>query len=179
MRPLALILLLLVASRGVLCAQEQESGLTERLLHPNMSLGSPMQNKTFYSGGGGVDTTKSANVKDFYIPERFFAKSFETREFETADFWQGNFQFATKAAAVKADSEGDKVYATKAAAVKEALESGKTYATQGYATHEAVEKGKISQQHLDEIYKGKAQMNMDDVRDLLNKSHTIGYDRGE
>ena len=74
---------------------------------------------------------------------------------------------------VKTDSAADKVYATKDAAVKDARESGKDYygSSKGYATAEAVEKGKTSQAHLEETYLGKDKMNMDQVRDLLNKNH--------
>jgi hypothetical protein len=72
---------------------------------------------------------------------------------------------------VKTDSLADKIFDTKAAPVKEAHESGKDYGTKGYATREADEKGKTSQSHLDEMYKGKSEMNMDQVRDLLNKNH--------
>ena len=171
MRPLALILLL-VAFGGALHAQQQEHKLMDTLLPPDMSLVSSLQGKTFYSGGaGGVDGTKSANVKDFYISQKFSMKTFETKAFTDKGFWQGDFQFNTKAANVKAASEAGKVYATKAVAVKDANESGKQYATRGYDTREAMEKGKTSQAHLDEMAMGKSQMNMDQVRDLLNKNH--------
>jgi hypothetical protein len=171
MRPLAFLLLLL-ASSGAVRAQDQERKLMDTILPPDMSLVSSMQGKTFYSGGaGGVDSTKSANVKDFYFTQKFFAKTFETKDFAAKNFWQGDFHFSTKAANVKADSAADKVFDTKAFAVKDANESGKTYATRGYATREAIEKGKASQAHLDETYLGKSQMNMDEVRDLLNKNH--------
>jgi hypothetical protein len=171
MRPLALILLLLTCG-GVLHAQEQERKLIDRVLQPDMALGNPMQDKTYYSGNAaGLDSTKSAGVKDFYFTQKFSAKAFETKEYAARDFWQGDFQFATKAATVKTDPAADKVYETKAAAVKEAHETGKTYDTHGYATREAVEKGKTSQAHLDETFLGKTRMNMDQVRDLLNKNH--------
>jgi hypothetical protein len=171
MRPLALILLLL-APCAALHAQEQEHKLTDTLLAPDMSFINPMQGKTFYSGGaGGLDSTKSANVKDFYISQKFSAKTFETKSFTSKNFWAGDFQFTTKAANVKAANEADKIFETKAAPVKDAREAGKEYPTRGYATREAMEKGKTSQAHLDEVYLGKNQMNMDQVRDLLNKNH--------
>jgi hypothetical protein len=171
MRPLAFIVLLLATS-GVLRAQEQERKLMDRILQPDMSLGNPMQGKTYYSGNAsGLDTTRTADVKDFYFSQKFSAKAFETKDFAAKDFWQGDFQFSTKSANVKSASEGDKIYETKSATVKDARENAKTYDTHGYATREAVEKGKTSQAHLNEKYLGKPEMNMDQVRDLLNKNH--------
>jgi hypothetical protein len=149
MRLLAPLLLLLL-SISVLHAQDQERKLIDRVLQPDMSLANPMQSMTYYSGNaGGVDSTKSANVKDFYFTRQFTPKTFETREYSAKNFWQGNFQFTTRAANVKTDSDADKVFATKPAPVKEARESGKGYATRGYTTREAMEKGKTSQAHLD------------------------------
>ena len=173
MRPLALLLALLL-SGGLLHAQEQERKLIDRVLQPDMTLGNAMQNMSYYSGGAsGLDTTKSANVKEFDFIQKFTAKDFETKEFNSKSFWGGEMAFATKDAYVKTDSAADKVYATKDAAVKDARESGKDYygSSKGYATAEAVEKGKTSQAHLEETYLGKDKMNMDQVRDLLNKNH--------
>jgi hypothetical protein len=169
MRPLALILLL--ASCGVLRAQDQERKLLDRILKPDMTLGYSMQNMAFYGGGGNVDITKNANVKDFYFIQKFSAKGFDTKQYDAKDFWQGDFQFATKPANIKTDDAAQKTYATKAVPVKDARDAGKTLATAGqtYATREAPEKGKTSQNHLEEVYKGKEQMNIDQVRDLLNK----------
>jgi hypothetical protein len=173
MRSLALILLFL-GSCGALHAQDQERKLMDTVLPPDMTMVNPMQGKTFYSGGAaGVDATRSANVKEFYFTQKFFAKTFETKAYVAKDFWQGDFKFSTKAANVKSAYESDKVFATKAVDVKAASESGKVYATRGYATREAIEKGKTSQARLDEMYLGKNRntMNMDEVRDLLNKNH--------
>jgi len=171
MRPLALILLL--ASCGVLHAQQQERKLVDRILQPDMTLGNPMQNKAFSGGGGtgGVDTSKNASVKDFYFVQKFSLKAFDTKQYEAKNYWQGDFQFTTKPAAVKADSAAEKSYETKALPVKDAPEAGKGYqdATRGYATREAPERGKTSQSHLDEKFKGGPQLNIDEVRDLLNK----------
>jgi hypothetical protein len=171
MRPLLALILLLLASGGALHAQEQESKLIQRLLHWDMSLDNSMQYKTYYAGSNGVDLSKSANVKEFDFIQKFAPKTFETKEYASKNYWAGDFQFGTKTATVKADSDGDKVFATKAANVKEARESGKDYATKDYTTREAIEKGKTSQAHLDETYLGKPRMNMDEVRDLLNKDH--------
>jgi hypothetical protein len=169
MRPLAFAILLLLGLGGVLRAQDDPK--MDAILNPDYSAASQFQGKTFYSGGtNSSDSTKSANVKSFYFVQKFSAKSFDTRAFDTRDFWQGEFQFTTKAAAVKTDSAVGKVYETKAAPVKDATESGKGYGVKGYATREADEKGKTSQAHLDEMYKGKTELNINQVRDLLNKN---------
>ena len=157
MRPLAVTLILLAFCAGALHAQEQESKLTEKLLNPDMSLGSWMQNMSYTASGGGVDVTKSASVKQFDFIQKFSAGTFETKSFSAKDYWVGNFKFSTKAANVK-----------------DATESKKNYETKDYATREAVERGKTSQNHLDETYLGKPQMNIDEVRDLLNKDRRIG-----
>jgi len=173
MRPLAFILSLMVVCAGVAQAQEQESKLTEKLLHPDMSLGNWMQNMSYSTSGGGVDVTKSADVKQFDFIQKFSPKSFETKSFDAKSYWAGDFKFATKSAEVKTSSDADKVYATKSATIKDATESSKTYDTKDYATRDAVERGKTSQNHLNETYLGKPRMNMDEVRDLLNKDHKI------
>jgi hypothetical protein len=178
MRPLAFLSLLLACS-GVLHAQDQERHLIDRILQPDMSLGNWMQTKAYYSGGAaGLDSSRSANVKDYYVSQQFSAKSYDTKDYTSSKgFWQGDFHFSTKSADVKTDPNADKLYETKSAPVKDAHESGKDYVTRDkeYATREAIEKGKTSQAHLDETFLGKnrGQMNMDQVRDLLNKNHGI------
>ena len=171
MRPLAFILLL--ASCGALHGQDQERKLVDRILKPDMTLASPLQSKTYYggSGGNGVDTSKYANVKDFYFIQKFSSKAFDTKQFAAKDFSKGDGQFATKPAAFKTDAVPEKTYGTKTVPIKGASEAGKGYAAdvKTYATRDSPEKGKTSQNHLDETYKGKTQMNIDQVRDLLNK----------
>jgi hypothetical protein len=177
MRPLAsisvlLMLVMLLMSRTALYAQEQERKLMDRIMTPDMSLGYSMQGKAFYGGGSGsYGGTKDANVKDFYFVQKFTAKSFDAKDYDAKSFWQGNFQFATKGADVKSHPAADKAFDTKSAPVKEANDAGKGYGTadHGYATHENEAKGKTSQNHLDEVYKGDRRMNIDEVRDLLNK----------
>ena len=169
MRPLAFILLILVASRGVLHAQVQESTMSQRLLQPDRTLGSAMQSKTFSSSGGGVDASKEASVKDFSLFKEVALKSFDTRQFDAKDFWKGDFLFTTKAAPVKADPASGKTFGTKTLPVKEAREAGKGYDSRAYATRDAVVKGKTSQERLDDKFKGQGPMNIDQIRDLLNK----------
>ena len=170
MRPLAFAILVLLGLSGVLRAQDDPK--MDAILNPDYSAASQFQGKTFYSGGGNsADATKSANVKSFYFIQKFSAKSYDTKEFDTKNYWGGEFQFATKAATTKTDSAVGKVYDTKSATVKEASESGKEYASvKSYATRQADEKGKTSQAHLDELYKGKSELNIDQVRDLLNRN---------
>jgi len=164
---------MLLAAHGLLHAQERDPKLWARILgDPDRSTVDPMQYMTYYAGASGsVDNTKSANVKDFYFTQKFSPKTYDTKQYAARDYWQGEFQFQTKAAPVKTSSAVGKVFATKAAPVKDAFESDKGYDTKTYPTREAVERGKTSQSHLDELYKGSSQLNMDQVRDLLNKSN--------
>jgi hypothetical protein len=166
-----LVILLLIMCAGIVRAQDDDPRM-QQILHPDFSAANAMQSKTYYSGGtGSTEATKTANVKEFYISQLFSTKSFETKAFTSKGFWQGDMQFATKAANVKTDAEASKTYETKAAAVKDAHETGKGYDTKNYATRDADEKAKTSQSHLDELYKGKTQLNMDQVRDLLDKNY--------
>ncbi len=172
MRPHALLLLLLILP-GLLHAQERDKKLWAHILgDPDRSTVDPMQDMSYYAGSDkGGDANKSANVKEFYFTNVFSPKSFTTKEYAASGYWQGDFKFATKAAPVKTSSAVGKIFATKPAPVKDATESGKGYDTKTYGTREAVERGKTSQAHLDELYKGQTEMNMDQVRDLLNRSH--------
>ena len=174
MRPLALILILL-ASSAVLRAQEQESKVWDRILGPaDRNKAFSIQSKAYYDGSGSVDLSKNANVKNYYVYQNFSLKSFDSKQYAAKNFWQGALNFITKPANVKADAAGKKVFATKAAPVKDAREAGKNFAANGktFATRESPEKGKTSQNHLEEEIrgdKGATQMNIDEVRDLLNK----------
>ncbi len=170
MRPL--ILLLLLASCGVLHAQVQERKMLDRLLRPDRSISSPMQDMAYNgSAGTGVELKKDANVRDFYFIQKFSPKGYETKDYESKGYWEGDFQFSTKAANVKTDSAAQKTFSTKALPVKDAREAGKLFGSgsQTFATRDAPQRGKTSQNHLDEVYKGKEQMNIDQIRDLLNK----------
>ena len=142
--------------------------MAARLLQPDRTLASPLQSKAYYNGAGGVDI-KDANVKDFYVYQKFSAKDFNTKQFSAKDFWKGDFQFSTKPAIVKTDSASGKTFGTKSHPIKDAREAGKGFDTSTFATREAPVKGKTSQNHLDEVNKGQTQMNIDQVRDLLNK----------
>ena len=147
--------------------------MVERLLQPDRTMGNAAQNKAYNGGGtGSLDVSKDASVKDFYFVQKFSAKNFDTKSYDSKNFWMGDFQFATKAADVKHDSKADKAFDTKTMPVKDAREAGKVFKDQDskFATRESPIRGKTSQNHLDETNKGGSeQMNIDEVRDLLNK----------
>jgi hypothetical protein len=176
MRPLAFSLLVLLTAAGALHAQQQRQDdphLWDNIIAPSQEKSFVIQNKSYYSGGAtGIDTEKNANVKTFDIVQKFLIKTFDAKTYSTKDYWGGDFHFATKTAETKTNSAVGKVYDTKAAPIKDAYEAGKDYDVKSYATREADVKGKISQGHLDDVYKG-GQMNMDQVRDLLNKNRGV------
>ncbi|MGA3171491.1 MAG: hypothetical protein ABSE62_10805 [Chthoniobacteraceae bacterium] len=169
MRPL--VLLLLFASCGVLHAQVQEGGLLQRIMTPDRTLANPLQGKSYYGGAGDIDVSKPAPVKDFFFIQKFSSKSFDTKDYDTGDFWMGEFQFNTKSATVKTDTSADKFFATKTMSVKESEEANKDFLAgkTTFPTHQSGLSGKTSQNHLDEVNKGKEEMNIDQVRALLNK----------
>lgn len=146
--------------------------MLQRLLNPDRSITYGGQNATYYgAGSGSVNVTKDAPVKDFYFMQKFSPKSFETKDYDSKGYWSGDFVFATKPANVKTDDTVDKTFGTKAHEVKQAREATQNFATTNttFATFTSGLKGKTSQNHLDETYKGQTQMNIDEVRDLLNK----------
>jgi hypothetical protein len=171
MRPLLLIALLAVC--GVARGQDQERKLLERIQNPDTSITSSFQGKAYYGGSDKQGyASKEANVKDFYFVQKFTSKGYEAKAFDAKSFWGGDFQFTTKDAYTKDSSNAGKVYDTKGADVKTASEAGKEYAANGkaYETKSAPDKGKTSQNHLEEMHKdGSEKMNIDQVRDLLNK----------
>jgi len=170
-------LLLVLLTPCLLHAQEQESKLASRLLQPDRTLGFSAQTKTYYgSGGGSVDFSKSANVKEYNYDQKFSSASYEAKAFDVKNFWKGSFLFSTKAADVKTDSALGKTFKTKDAYFKETDEANKSYVTDkgSYTTaahdYDAAGRGKTSQDHLDALYKGTGKnMTIDEVRDLLNK----------
>ena len=174
MRPLLLAVFLLLP--GVLHAQYQESLMAERLLQPDRTLGNASQDKTYYGTGGTLDFSKTVDLKEFNFVQKFSAKAFDTKDFSARSFWNGDFQFSTKTASVKTAADATKVFSTKSATIKEARYANKSFITDkgSYDTRDADldAKAKTSQQHLDDLYKGKA-MNIDQVRDLLNKPRLV------
>jgi hypothetical protein len=181
MRPLACLLLLLLCG-GAARAQLQESGAMERILNPDRSITYSTEDKTYYGADGqSFDASRQANIKEFYFVQKFFAKDYDNaKAFDTKTYWAGDFQFSTKSAEVKTDGEADKtfltkLFATKTMQVKEANEATKSYAMAKttYSTRESGLKGKTSDNHLEEMNKGQEQMNIDQVRQLLNKPRLV------
>lgn len=163
-----LLLLCLSCGSAAAWGQIQEKKLADRVLSPpNMALVNAMQGKSFYDGKSAL-SSRTAQVQDFYLPQRFGVKEFATRNFQSSSYWQGDLLFATQEARTKTDSRDLKLFATKAAEVKDARESGKTYEIRNFAvTPEFVPDGK-SQKSLDQAKKEK--MTIDQVRELLNKN---------
>ncbi len=157
----------------------------DRIERPDMNLRYDAKKNFFgaksYGGAG------SANVKEFYFPQKFRAKDFLTGNYSGGkNFWMGDFKYATKdargVAAVtgqKNSTAAAKTFDTKSMPVKSAYDSDKNYTSSTFATRQWSGRGK-SQDKIDlegegalsSIHDGdfKQLKTVEDVRQLLNKN---------
>ena len=186
--PLLLVLAAVLWLRpGIVCAQQQEAKLMQRIDGDAKSLIAG-KSKPFLGASKDFFGTKSFNgkaarVSDFYLPQKYTSKNFLTGAFRgNKGFWMGDFKFRTDAAATKDFAQGGKLFDTKTAPVKAAHESAKAYAATPYATKDSKFRGK-AQDAFDargpEAMAGPdapgwrgamGPMTIDQVRDLLNKN---------
>jgi len=153
MRPLLpyLIFALFVAWSFTAHAQVQERKLMDRILKPNESLTFDLKNATF--NGGKSFSTGAANVKEFYIPQRFNSKEFRTESYAgTKGFWMGDFKYTSKAFDTKQSARLASVikpFGTKEVPVVSASESSKAFGVKKFATKATSFSGR-SQHKIDE-----------------------------
>ena len=168
---------------GSLCAQDQERKLEQRILKPDMSKPFNLEKAPF--GGKRAYQGSSANVKEFYAPQRYGPREYQAKDFTgSKGSWFGNAKFNTESAAPKGKFEipnATRKADTKTLAVDDARESSKTMKTSKYATGEITWRGR-SQDKLDSEKGGPGDskplgysgdfkvMSIDDVRELLNKN---------
>jgi hypothetical protein len=157
-------------------AQQQERGLMDRLLRPDMELGSGMQDKEF-SGGGGFAAGGSVDGS------RTFGG---TRDASTGEFsgmrsflgiknpWFGSKVFDAGEAPLFSSGMADTLlrgYDTRQAGTKAYRDAGREAAVDGdgVAVREFVVRG-AAQGSLDSITgRIHQEMTIDEVRELLNK----------
>ena len=149
-------------------AQEQDRKLLDRLLKPDMSLSSNVQNKQFTAGGVTID--KRARTKSFYVQDRRAEKQFVTGDFRTKQFATSSSRYQRQEASVPSAA---------------AANLNKRYPTPGYGdVHSAREAGASAE--VSEfrgtrpfLVQGKSQkalsqqdkpLTIDQVRELLNKN---------
>ncbi len=165
-----LLLLALLALSNLLHAQEQESKAVQRIMDPDRTLASPLQNQA-YNDGKSFGAVSPASVNSFHIARTFTAKSFSSKAYAGAgNFWAGDFKYSTTAA--RTSGFLTKAFGVRRMDVKDARESGKTSVSAGRSYNRAGPfKGHGTRQGLlDEQNSPKAAMTIDQVRDLLNKN---------
>lgn len=169
MRALLLCSLILFTLKLTAAAQQQEQKLMDRVLKPKTELNAHYQNRSYY--GGKTFEAGAARTKTFSILNIFRSKEYRSKGYE-AKAWQGDFQFNSKTANTTPRNiikNATKEYDTKNAATKEAHDAGKAYGTAAYGTAEFQARGK-SQKSIDQEYTNREPMNIDQVRELLNKN---------
>ena len=165
------VLLCFAVCLSVARAQEQERKLVQRLLEPDMELGSSEQNKRFVADHGGP-MNKRASVGSFYVQKKKNTKSFTaTRDVATDEFHGKNFRGSKEAAAAKSDREIVNAHRDIATGnvrdVRPVRDSTKIVDSRDYSgKRQFVEKGK-SQKSLD---RQNPPLTIDQVRELLNKN---------
>src|SRR5205085_740072 len=150
--------------------QDQERKLIDRIMKPDMTLGSDAQNKKFTADKTSVH--KQAHVSTFYLEQKSPAKTYHgTRDFQSNQYHAGSFQDHDQrvAAALGEKTAGQSTYteATKTANTRQAYDQKKAQASRDYAGNRPyLDKGK-SQKFLNRKNKP---MTIEEVRELLNKN---------
>ena len=168
-----LIASVLFASLASGFSQTQEAKLIDRVMKPNITLGNPLQKKTYY-GAGSVPIKNSASANQGF----FGVKDANVKEFTTTHSFLGlkNPWFGGKVFATKADGAVSK-YDVKNAGLNKTTDATAYYAATKNAAFGSpvvpvstyvpapAANGAVSQ-ISDKVTK---KMTIDDVRELLNK----------
>lgn len=157
-------------SAHLVCAQEQEKKLLDRLLKPDMSLENEAQGKRFTTSGANIN--KKATTKSFSLPPGKTEKGFwNTRQVASREFPTGASRYAHAEANVTPRFKLDKV--------------DESYTTGGYRDVYPAKDAHKTVQGSDYpgirafIASGKSQkalsaqdrpLTIDQVRELLNKN---------
>ncbi len=182
-----LLILFFVAIATTAHAQQQEKKIAQRLSlsqrinsKPDESLNYNLE-KSSFSPVSHSTFSKNASLKEFGYDQKFSSKSYDARSYGGSKSWLGDFLFSTKSANTKKFADTDKGAPVKSAAVKDAQESGKSAASRDYPGQRPFEKlgnpHKPGESGIPATPSGAIdwtgslqQLNIDQVRDLLNKS---------
>ena len=129
--------------------------------------------------------SKSATVKDFYLPKNFQSKDYLTGSYKgNKGFWMGDFKYSTKTV----DTSGRIIpnattkYSTKDMPVKADRDASKKYTTRSFSTKESKFRGTaqdrltkdgaaaLAGSHPVGWQGNMGEMSLEQVRDLLNKN---------
>ena len=186
MRPLVLLPLLLAAGLypgHALQAQQQESRMN-RMLHPDLSQSFDLdKSKMFGSKAFDGKSRRSAEPKNFFLPQKFNSKEYLTGAYSGGkSFWLGDFKYSTAEANTTPRSQlnlSTNSDAAKSAPGKSARDAGKHFETGSVPTRDfrGKERAKLNtvltpEQAANNGYQGDMHelKSIDDVRALLNKS---------
>ncbi len=163
------------ASWGVssACAQQQESGLLDRIEHPDRTLKNDMADKQF-------STSSSVSGKQAAVRPFIFGGSstfhtgdgtYNTRPFHNKDgFRTEAYTTRTATTGKEGFSQKNKSFDTKAADVHEDRAANKAAPVQSYAQGEKPFLGRGTRQDTIDELRSQKNMTIDQVRELLNKN---------
>lgn len=152
-------------------AQNQESGLLDRINHPDQTLAFPLTNKNF--GKTAAFKDKQAYTHSFTLGKTstiagsgaFQTKSYEGSAYKTKEFALrdgGN-------TGTKAFAQTNKLFDTRSVDVRDARDANKSLAVHAYDSREPFSIQGKRQDTYDEMLKRK-KLSIEEVRELLNKN---------
>ena len=162
---------LLTAALCCARAQDQEKKLVDRLLKPDMTLQSDVQNKKFV-GDGSASINKRANVGTFYVHQKPSSKNYPgTRDFSTTQFNSQTYRGGRTAHEVSSQqtlANSKATYANQTArSLRDAPQSGKKVASRAYAGNRPFLGEGTNQKSLN---RPNEPLTIEQVRELLNKN---------
>ena len=154
-------------------AQQQESGLLDRIEHPDRTLKNSMADKQF-------STSSSVSGKQAEVRPFIFGRSstfhtgdgaYNARPFRGKDGFRTE-AFTTRVAATRKEgfSQTNKSFDTKAVDVHADRAADKAVPVQGYAQGEKPFLGRGTRQDTIDELRSQKNMTIDQVRELLNKN---------
>ena len=163
-----LALCVLLAAAGLVCAQDQEQKLVDRLLKPDASLQNSAQNKKFSADRTSVN--KRASVSTFYLQPGPKPKAFtgphplSMREFNVKPAYRAGSAIPAK----RLSTNAERTYATAASTeVRLVHDANKTVEARNNPTNRPFLVQGKSQKALDQQ---KPSLTIEQVRELLNKN---------
>ncbi len=151
-------------------AQAQESGLLNRIDHPDRTLAFPLTNKLF--GKTSAYKNKEAYVKPFaYGKSASIADDgkFRTNSFVSSTYRSKDFGFRDNSPGKKDFGQTNKLFDTKSVDVRDARDASKTLAVRSFGTGNSFSVRGKRQDTYDEMLKRK-KLSIEEVRELLNKN---------
>lgn len=168
--PILLVALLLAGPAAGARAQQQESGLYQRIMHPDMGMTYNPANKRF--AGHRAAQGKTASTRSFAFGRAARVKSYRAGGFNgSRDYRANHFSRADRSAAAgrKGFAETDRAFSTRAVDTREARDARKALPVPASDRARAFLVPGKRQGALDEQSRARP-MSIDEVRELLNKS---------